>query len=387
MVKFTRHYLENIFFVVYNFLLSPIFYFITFINKFRSQKKLKILVIQTAKIGDLVCSTPVFREIKKHYPKSFLSVLVIPLTKDILVNNPYINEVILFDEKKYYRISGALRLIREIKKRKFNWSFSLIPGILNSSIPFLAGIPNRVTTTSKYSTRGAKLLSVFNNYRLEYKRHTLALKHYLNLLKFIGIKKTNPKKEIFVNLKEKEKASRFLEKHELKTSDFLVGISVAAGNKLKEWPLEKFAQLTDKLIEELKAKVIFVGSRKEGKLILKTQNFMKNRAIDASQSFSLSEVPALFKYFKLFISVDTGSLYIADAVGIPVMDIAGPCEMRSQRPSGKFVIIQKSVACGPCSFIMSAPSYCKERHLKCIKDIEVDDVYIAVKKMLYDFKI
>jgi len=383
MIKFTRYYLENIFFIVFNFLLSPIFYFIVFINKFRNQKKLKILVIQTAKIGDVVCSTPIFREIKKHYPKSFLSVLIIPLTKDILVNNPYINEIILFDRKKHFGISGVLRLIREIKKRKFNWSFSLVPGILEGLIPFWAGIPNRVITTSKYSTRGAKFISVFNNYRLEYKRHTLALKHYLNLLKFIGIKKTNPKKEIFVNLKEEKKASRFLEKHELKTSDFLVGISVAAGNKFKEWSLEKFAQLADKLIEDYMAKIVFIGSNMEYDQIIKVQSMMKNKSINSSRKFSLSEIPALFKYFNLFISVDTGSLYIANAMNIPVVDIAGPIDIYEQPPLGdKCEIVQKKMDCIPCSFVFFSARFCKKGHRRCIKEISVDDVYIAVKKIL-----
>ena len=166
MIKFAKQYLENIFFVIATSVLSPFLYIVSLLNKFKIKKDLKILIIQTAKIGDVVCSTPVFREIKKHYPESFLSVLVIPLVKDILINNPYIDEIILLDRKKYFDVKGVSKLIKEIKAKKFNWSFSLLPGILNNIIPFWAGIPNRVATTSKYATRGTKIISIFSNYYL-----------------------------------------------------------------------------------------------------------------------------------------------------------------------------------------------------------------------------
>jgi len=390
MIKFTKQYLENIFFILFTFFLSPFFYLLIFIRKCKKgkiKKPLKILVIQTAKIGDVVCSTPVFREIKKYYPKSFLSVLIIPLTKGILVNNPYIDEIILFDKKKYSKISEISKFIKGIKKRKFNWSFSLTPGILNSSISFWAGIPNRVITTSKYSTQGAKLISIFNNYHLEYKRHTLALRHYLNLLKFININQVSEKKEIFVGSSEENKAIQFFKKNNLKQGDFLVGISVTAGKEFKEWAPNKFSQLADRIIDELKARVIFTGSERDKITIKKVQFLMKNKSLRVTK-FKLIELISLLKRMSLFIGVDTGPLYIANALEVPVIDIAGPCSMKSQCPIGKkIIIVKKEINCYPCSFVSSAPNYCKEGHMRCIKGISVNDVYIAVKKILYDFKI
>jgi len=74
-------YFQPLFFIVLTFLFLP-FLLITILLKKKDYNK--ILVIQTAKIGDLICTTPVFREIKKHYPQSFLSVLVIQRAKDVL---------------------------------------------------------------------------------------------------------------------------------------------------------------------------------------------------------------------------------------------------------------------------------------------------------------
>jgi len=375
-----NQYLENIFFLLATFLLAPFFYGLSYTRG--SKKPSKILVIQTAKIGDLICSTPVFREIKKHYPDSFLSVLIIPRAKGVIVNNPYIDEIILLDREKYSGVRGILKLIREIRKKRFDWSINLLPGILNHLVPFWAVIPNRVTSTSKYTVKGAKILSVFNNYRLDYPRHSLALRQYLALLKFLGITEVSEKKDLFIGPAEENKALEFLSGNSLKPDDFLIGISVTAGNVFKEWSLDKFAELADRLTSELGAKVIFAGSRQDDKIISEVQSKMSQKSIDSSQSFSLSEVPALFKYFKLFISVDTGSLYIANAMGVPVIDIAGPIDINEQPPLGdQCEVVQKKLSCLPCSFIIPPARFCRQGHRQCVELITVEDVWQAALRL------
>lgn len=373
-------YRENIILTIISFILAPVFYGLALFNK-KNNRPSRFLVIQTAKIGDLVCSTPVFREIKKKYPDSFLAVLVIPQTAKILENNPHIDKIILFDRAKYQGIGGVWRLVRRISSQDFDWAISLVPGFLNTIIPFWAGIPHRLTTVVQGAGRAEKLLSRFNNYHLEYKKNTLALRHYLNLLRFIDIREYNEEKEIFVSPSQTKKALDFFKIHHLGQGDLIIGVGLTAGKKFKQWPLEKFAQLADELIDRLRAKIIFIASRGDEAAIEKTRSLMKNQTLKAD-NFDLLELAALLQKISLFISVDTGPLYIADALDVPVVDIAGPCSMESQRPSHKYIIVQKPVICGPCSFIMSAPSYCRNGDLTCLNQISVDDVFQAVEKLL-----
>ena len=250
-------------------------------------------------------------------------------------------------------------------------------------IPFWSAIPNRVISISKYENKSSKILRFSGNYKLEIKLHTLALRHYLDLLKFLGIDKFDEKKEIFVSQVEEKIVGQFLEKNNLNADDLLIGIAITAGNKLKEWSKEKFAQLADKLVQELQAKVIFIGSSSDKKDISFVQSIMKEKSIDSSQNFDLIELAVLLKYLKLFISVDTGPLYMANAMGTPVVDIAGPIDIYEQPPLGdKCEIVQKDLPCLPCSFVIKTARFCKHKHLKCVKDISVDDVWQAVNKLI-----
>jgi ADP-heptose:LPS heptosyltransferase len=63
------------------------------------QPGLRILICRPDRIGDVVLSTPIPREIKKKYPGSFVALLLRDYTKDIYINNPYVDEIIIYDEE------------------------------------------------------------------------------------------------------------------------------------------------------------------------------------------------------------------------------------------------------------------------------------------------
>jgi len=94
----------------------------------------------------------------------------------------------------------------------------------------------------------------------------------LNLLKFIDIENISRKKEIFIDQKGLKKSLYFFKKNNLKKNDLLICISVTAGKNFKEWSPDKFSKLADRIIDELKAKVIFTGSERD-EIIIKKFNF------------------------------------------------------------------------------------------------------------------
>ena len=381
-----KGYLENFFWVFSTYLLAPYFYFLIFLRKKTGNRcesrKLKILVIQTAKIGDLVCATPVFQAIKKKFPSSYLSAIITSKTKDILKNNPRLDEIILITD--YPGIMEKIRLMKKLRKAEYDWVINLCPtNLVNKIIAFWSLVANRVTTTYKYSGKMTRILSVFNNYRSEYQRHTSILKHRLSLLGFMDIKDCSTEKEIFIHSKEEEKALDFLRKNNLSEEDLLIGISVVAGNKLKQWGLDRFANLADQLTDKLKARIIFTGSADDQSAVAKVQKMMQNSSVNASGCFKLYELPALLKKLKLFIGVDTGPLYIANTVGAPVIVISGPCDAREQSPSGdKVRIIQKDIDCVPCSFVISSARSCKQGHRRCLEEITPKEVFTIAADLI-----
>jgi ADP-heptose:LPS heptosyltransferase len=121
-------------------------------------------------------------------------------------------------------------------------------------------------------------------------------------------------------------------------------------------------------------------------ILNKSEN--KNSIIDSTGAFGLSELPALLEQLSLFIGVDTGVTYMADALNVPIIHIAGPIDISEQRPIGERVtIIQHKLPCVPCTYVFKAAYSCKRGDRICITSVDVLEIIEAAKKLLQGHKI
>ncbi|HTE20102.1 MAG TPA: lipopolysaccharide heptosyltransferase family protein, partial [Armatimonadota bacterium] len=83
----------------------------------------RILIIRLSAIGDVVVTTPVARALREAHPDAYLAWLVEPKAKDLVIGNPFLDEVIVWD-----RPSGAVppkemwRLRRQLKPHRFEYA-------------------------------------------------------------------------------------------------------------------------------------------------------------------------------------------------------------------------------------------------------------------------
>ncbi len=79
----------------------------------------KILIIQTAFIGDVILATPVIEAIYTQNPSIKIDMLVRKGNEGILKNHPKINKLWIWD-KKNHKSKNQWRLIREFKKQQYD---------------------------------------------------------------------------------------------------------------------------------------------------------------------------------------------------------------------------------------------------------------------------
>ncbi|MCL5791382.1 MAG: glycosyltransferase family 9 protein [Deltaproteobacteria bacterium] len=357
-------------------LFSPLIYFLIAIRKKKTISK--ILIIQTAKIGDLICSTPVFREARKKYPDAHITVIANPVTKELLEHNPNIDEIITVKNTGYRGLSGKLRLSNLIRRGKYDIGICLNPNIPFAIALFWGLVPIRLSVMPDISGITFKLASVFFTYLEKHRRGRMAIETYLKMLKAIGIESSNITKEAYKSEDADTKVEQILENIDKP----LIGIAVSSGNKLKELGAEKIIKLIDMLLEDIDVYVVLIGSNQDKNTadIISNSVIQKNRIVNVTDKLSLSELPALIEMLSLFIGVDTGITYMADALSIPLINIAGPANMNDQRPTGKCaIIIHKQLPCVPCSHAFRSPYNCRLNSRECIESQSIKEIYQAVK--------
>ena len=108
-------------------------YFIRFLTRkkttiFEIKNTRNILFLRYDRIGDMVITTPVFRELKLAYPEINISVLASKLNRGVLVNNPYVDKIYTNHKNN---LLGDLPTLLKLRKMKFDvcveFDHSVIP--------------------------------------------------------------------------------------------------------------------------------------------------------------------------------------------------------------------------------------------------------------------
>ena len=79
----------------------------------------RILVIQTAFIGDVILATPLIEKLGKFFPRLEIDVMVRKGNETLLENNPHIHELIIWD-KKTHKIKNLWNILKKTRKKRYD---------------------------------------------------------------------------------------------------------------------------------------------------------------------------------------------------------------------------------------------------------------------------
>jgi len=283
----------------------------------------KILIVRTDRIGDVILTTPAIKLLKDFWPDSSISMLVAPQTKELIINNENIDEVIIDDRKGLNKgLFGYLKLVRELCKRKFDLAIVYHTKRRANLTCFLAGIPVRLGYKNKKF--GFLLTDPLEDERFLGNKHES--QYCVDVLKaldmdFSGI--DSEKFEMQVSLSESSEkwAGSFLKSKGLLKKDIIIAIHPGASDSSKQWPYKYFAGLIEELIKRYKCKIVIVGDARIKDISEKIVSLVRGSIIDATGFTTVGQLVSLLNRCGLLVSNDSGPVHIAAALGVPVVSI------------------------------------------------------------------
>ncbi len=303
-------------------------------NRKLSGEPKKIVIIQGARMGDMVCTTPVFRAIKERYPESRLVVVGDNVNEQLMAGHPYVNRYIVWKNN----FGEALRALRE---ERADFGAICLPSLeglallILGTVGFIAA-PKINGGQSPYETSTYKSL-LRAVYKIPHYFDHYVPREYLRLLEPIGIASDNTKKHLTFSEKARASVNKIIEENCVELEKKLIGILPGVGgDPLKLWEPEKFAKVADYLWQKHHALPIILGSGIDALAVGKTLATIspETRVINLFNRLSIEELKALIFRLSLFVSADTGPIYIAEAFDIPTIDILGPVKENVQPPCG-----------------------------------------------------
>lgn len=256
----------------------------------------------------MILTTPAFSAIKKTYPDAELHVLCSKANESVLNNNPFVDEVLIYDKKFFSTLSLAIKL-----RSKYEIHFDP-KDHYSSESSFFALTSNAV---KKYGYM-KKSSSNFNhpvNQHLKNIHFSTIIKKQLECMG-VNINDDLPKPELFPS----QESIKYVNDHlKLLGSDFNV-INISASKEIKMWPVDNWIELiNDDIFKSENLVLSYAPSEKDkaSDILSACENLIEFK------SRSLEDVFALVKASKAVITIDTALVHIAAAFNKPILTLFG----------------------------------------------------------------
>jgi ADP-heptose:LPS heptosyltransferase len=328
----------------------------------------RVLLIQTAKIGDLICTTPVIASLKASWPDCRLTVMVSPGCAPLLAHDPAVDTLWPVPAGDWRGLAGRLRLLARLRAGRFDDCIVLSPNAAFLQLLLWAGIPRRAAILANFPSRSLDRCARFLTHRERHQGGRLLLDTELALLAALGCERLVRRKFIRPAPAAAGQVADFLAGHTAPR----IGIGVSSGNKLKALSAEQLADLCNRLLAALPHDLVLIGTAEDRPVAEHIRKACDpSRILDATGAFSLDVLPALMPRLAGYVGVDSGITYLADAFDIPTVDLMGPANADDQRPTGPgALVLRTDLDCAPCSHAFRAPYHCARGDRACVANCD-----------------
>ncbi len=317
----------------------------------------KILVFQPAFLGDVITATPLPAALRQYFPNARIDMLCIPGTKGVWEDNPYIDNILMFDKKSgmLKKIVDFFIVMHKLRKIKYDCVFALQGSRTSALLLKLAKIPVRI---GRHNARGMSHQLVIDKKIHARKRHLMLLQ-VLTDIEFDDNTNLFWKKKIELEAKELTTNLR-------KKSKYLIGFAPGSVWRTKCWPEKYWIELI-KLLMDYDIQPILFGGKNEVKLCNRIAEASGFKAVNLCGKLSIQQSAATIEKLDLMVTNDSAPLHIANAVNTQVCAFFGPTVKRfgfyPYRPNDVMLEI-KDLPCRPCHH--HGKNSCPKKHFKCM---------------------
>ncbi|MBN1914051.1 MAG: lipopolysaccharide heptosyltransferase II, partial [Candidatus Omnitrophica bacterium] len=339
-----------------------------------AKENFKILIIKFSSLGDIILSTAALKAIKEKFGQSHkITFLVSKEYRDVLLNCPYIDELLVCDFKnKEKGLRGLYRLGSFLRKKNFDMIIDLQNNRRSHILSFLT------LAMERYGYNNKKFGFLLNKSVKDDRVFLNPLEHQFRILKLLGIELSDPKLELWPRKEDRQYVNELLKSEWISSSQKIVGINISASQRwmTKNWPLDYVARLCEDLASR-DIRLVITGTQNDIRRAEELMNLTKKvKPINACGKTTVNQLACLIKKCSVYITADSAPLHIAVSQDVPLVALFGPTDpLRHMPVAGNFVLIRKDLPCSPCY-----KSKCKKH--KCMESIKPQEVSEAIDRLL-----
>lgn len=304
---------------------------------------MKILLVQTGFIGDVVLSTPVISALRNLYPLAEICVMTTPLSEELVRFHPAKVSTIAFAKRGVDSgFGGLLRLAKRLRAEQFDLAFSLHKSWRTALLLWLSGVKTR------YGFAEASATFLYSK-TVPRKDCQHEVERNLAILRAVGKEPQQVSGPMSLGISPAavtEADALLADVAQYK----LIGIAPGSVWATKRWTPEGFAAAADGLAAQGYYPVL-LGGPADAEAASQVQALMKSAALNLVGKCSLITSAEIIRRLSLLISNDSAPLHLASAMQTPV--VAAFCATVPEFGFGPWQVASRVVgvdglSCRPC---------------------------------------
>ena len=359
--------------------------------------RLRIITFRLDAMGDVVMTTPFFRELKRNFPNSYCTAVVQHDFRPLLVTNPFLDEILTLPEitavwlpRRAKNLLAALRFYwRSLRTRSFDIAISPRWDV-DEHLATLA-VPahqrhQRVGYTEKTSPRKQQFNRGFDaafSLRLPAGPVRHEVRRNLAVVEALGGAVHDSRLEVRLTEHDREFAARLLAN--VAASTKMIALGIGANSAGRRWPLVRYAEAVSRLARKFQVQPIILCSAGERDQALTLAGVLNRKAIILAGA-PLREACAVLERCDLFIGNDSGTAHLAAAMDCKTIVISrhprdgDPDHSNSPLRFGPYC--RDTRVLQPATGLDACTSSCRVTEPHCITAVPVDEVVSAAQAIL-----
>lgn len=278
-------------------------------------------------IGDVLVSSILCRNLRKAYPTAQIDYMVYESTTPVLQGNEDFDHLILFKEKHRKNKLAFYKLLKDIRKEKYDILIDAYAKMESYLISVFSGAKKRITY--KKPVTDILYTDTVEREDIPDSKPGLIIEHRLALLRPLKLNtelETRP--QIHVTEEEKAFARDLFRKNEIDSSKITIMLSITGSMDSKTYPFEYMARLIDYISSQGEMNLLFnyIPSQKQQAQLLFSlcEESTRKKIYFEVLGHDLREFIAIMNECDMIIGNDGGAINMAKALGKPSFIIFSP---------------------------------------------------------------
>ncbi len=354
----------------------------------------KVLLIRLDKIGDFVLFTGALPGYRRLYPGHRLDLVCSPAVAELARSCPLLGRVLPLDETRFHgRSPGAalytLRLLARLNAARYDvivhaaacgrYPGDMIARFVSAREKIAFDLPGYEGYPGQQARRGrifTQLVRGAEGSLSEIERNLELVRALGDVGDLSGLPWIRPAGESDPTVEE------ILSAAGLAGGDFAL-MSPGARQPERLWPAANWAALADRVIREgVTRAVLFTGTREEGGVItsiLEKTGAHRDRCFDLSGRLGIGQLLHMMHRARLVVSVESGTIHMAAALGVPNICLLGGGHFGRFYPYGDPGLnraVYSEMDCFGCDW------QCRYEHAICMEGITLEAVRSALSDLI-----